>query len=154
MHDRPRLSLPAALAAGLLPAVTLAGCSAGPVLPAAPGARDPACTALVARLPATVLGRPRRATADPGTGLWGTPDPIVLRCGLDRPLAAADPCQMIDDVDWQYATTRSGLRFVAYGRTPVVEVLFPPSADPSSAPSALVDLNPAVRPLPARRHCR
>lgn len=78
----------------------------GPV--PAPAADGPACQALLPALPAD-LGDYTKSTlhepAPPATRAWQLPDggdPIVLRCGLDRPLEfnRASPLQVIDEVQW------------------------------------------------------
>jgi hypothetical protein len=75
---------------------------------AAPHADDAACQALLAALPQR-LGDYQRATpAEPvpaGTAAWlGAPggDPVVLRCGLDRPadFVVGAPIQLVDAVQW------------------------------------------------------
>lgn len=72
----------------------------------APAATSPACQALTAALPQR-LGDYRRATpvgpAPPGTAAWtGDGEPIVLRCGLDRPadFVVGAPIQVVDAVQW------------------------------------------------------
>lgn len=72
----------------------------------APQAGSPECQGLLATLP-DPLGDYRRAeTADPtppGTAAWRTDgQPIVVRCGLDRPaeFAVGAPLQVVDDVQW------------------------------------------------------
>ncbi|MFI5718257.1 DUF3515 domain-containing protein [Nocardia sp. NPDC051750] len=78
----------------------------GPV--PAPAAEGPACSALLPALPAE-LGDFTRSTlvepAPPATAAWQRPeggDPVVLRCGLDRPLEfnRASPLQVVNDVQW------------------------------------------------------
>ncbi|MFD5180067.1 DUF3515 family protein [Nocardia sp. NPDC058379] len=78
----------------------------GPV--PAPAADSPACQALLPALPAD-LGEYTKSTlvepAPPATRAWQHPDggePIVLRCGLDRPLEfnRASPLTVIDGVKW------------------------------------------------------
>jgi hypothetical protein len=75
---------------------------------AAPAAGSPACTDLMRALPDKVgdythaeLAQP----APPATVAWQLPDggdPIVLRCGLDRPqeFTAASGLQVVNDVSW------------------------------------------------------
>lgn len=74
----------------------------------APRANDPSCADLLAALPAD-LGDYRRATvAEPapaGAAAWQSApgaDPVILRCGLDRPaeFVIGAPIQMVDDVQW------------------------------------------------------
>lgn len=78
----------------------------GPV--PAPAADGPACTALLPALPAD-LGEFGKSTlvepAPPATRAWQRTDggdPIVLRCGLDRPLEfnRASPLQIVNGVQW------------------------------------------------------
>lgn len=72
----------------------------------APRADSAECQALLGTLPDRLGDYPRAATADPtppGTAAWRTDDqPIVLRCGLDRPaeFVVGTPIQMVDDVGW------------------------------------------------------
>lgn len=72
----------------------------------APQAGTAECQALLATLP-DELGDYRRAeTAQPtpaGTAAWRNEDePVILRCGLDRPaeFVVGAPIQMVDDVQW------------------------------------------------------
>jgi hypothetical protein len=74
----------------------------------APQAESPACKSLLAALPEQ-LGDYRRAPlADPaasGAAAWQAgPDrePVILRCGLDRPadFVVGSPLQAVDDVQW------------------------------------------------------
>ncbi|WP_040780730.1 DUF3515 domain-containing protein [Nocardia pneumoniae] len=78
----------------------------GPV--PAPAADGPACAALLPALPAD-LGDFSKSTlvepAPPATRAWQRTDggdPIVLRCGLDRPLEfnRASPLQIVNGVQW------------------------------------------------------
>ncbi|MEV6323511.1 DUF3515 domain-containing protein [Nocardia sp. NPDC051787] len=78
----------------------------GPV--PAPAADGPACAALLPALPAD-LGEFGKSTlvepAPPATRAWQRTDggdPIVLRCGLDRPLEfnRASPLQIVNGVQW------------------------------------------------------
>ncbi len=84
------------------------------VLPAvpAPQAHIAACRALADALPQR-LGDYRRAAlaqpAPPGAAAWRAgPDgePVVLRCGLDRPadFVVGSPIQVVDKVQWFEAT--------------------------------------------------
>ncbi|MFC4126497.1 DUF3515 domain-containing protein [Nocardia rhizosphaerae] len=78
----------------------------GPV--PAPAAEGPACLALLPALPAD-LGDYTKSTlvepAPPATRAWQHPDggePVVLRCGLDRPLEfnRASPLTEVNGVQW------------------------------------------------------
>ena len=72
----------------------------------APGAQTPECQALLATLPGSLGDLPRAETARPtpaGTAAWrGDGEPVILRCGLDRPaeFVIGTPIQMVDDVGW------------------------------------------------------
>ena len=92
----------------------------------APQAAAPACKALTAALPQR-LGDYQRATlaqpAPEGATAWRTgPDrePVVLRCGLDRPadFVVGSPIQVVDRVQWfQVSTQASGPESTDAGRS-------------------------------------
>src|SRR5690606_23484187 len=107
-------ALPVVLVAGIIVAAVIARnmpverepLALGPV--PAPAADGPACAALLPALP-DELGDYTVATlvepAPPATKAWQPEDegePIVLRCGLDRPLEfnRASPLQIVNDVRW------------------------------------------------------
>lgn len=109
------VALPVALIVGILVAAFIAArapverepLALGPV--PAPQAEGPACTALLAALPPDLADYHRAELVDPvppGTGAWQRDDPatepIVLRCGLDRPLEfnRASPLQLVNRVQW------------------------------------------------------
>jgi len=111
----PRALVIAALALALLglgAVLTLAATRRAPVPPVAiaavpaPGAQAPQCQALLAALPDSLGDLHRAETAQPtpaGTAAWrGDGDPVILRCGLDRPaeFVVGAPVQMVDDVSW------------------------------------------------------
>jgi len=139
-------------------ALVLAGCTGGadePDLSAAPGGGTAACASLVARVPGTVLDRARSTPQAAGVAAWGDP-PIVLRCGVDAPAGpTSDPCLAVDGVDWLFENPAAGdepASFLSYGRTPAVRVTVPGAREDASG--ALVDLAPALAPLPAAEHCQ
>lgn len=109
------IALPVALVVGVLVAAYLAQRSPalepvalGPV--PAPAAASEPCTALVAALPADLDGLARAELADPAppaTVAWrstdagaGATDPVVLRCGIERPTEfdRASPLVVVDGV--------------------------------------------------------
>lgn len=74
----------------------------------APHSGDPGCQALLRAVP-DQLGDYRRAPAaqpaPESTAAWRTApgtDPVILRCGLDRPddFVVGTPIQQVDDVQW------------------------------------------------------
>jgi hypothetical protein len=143
---------PAAVLPALAGVVLLAGCGGGPDLRPGPQAGSAACSDLLGRLPARVLDRPRAALDVAGAAAWGEPA-VVLRCGVPPTGPTSDPCIEVDDVDWTFSQPDRDFRFVTYGRSPAVEVVVPAAVGRQNAPSALIDLTGAVRPLPATARC-
>ncbi|MGW4379661.1 DUF3515 domain-containing protein [Kitasatospora sp. NPDC004531] len=92
------------------------------------------CEALDAKLPADVLGHPRKdpAPASPYTAAWASSPRTVLTCGGERPeyLSIADrkgPC--IDEVSWGMdADGDGGYWFATGARKAYVEVHVPAGA--------------------------
>ena len=84
------------------------------VLPAvaAPQATNPACRALADALPQRLGDYQRASLAQPeppGAAAWRAGaggDPVVLRCGLDRPadFVVGSPIQVVDKVQWFQVT--------------------------------------------------
>ena len=75
----------------------------------APQADGPECRALMATLPEQLGDFHRATTAEPtpaGAAAWrteaGNDEPVVLRCGLDRPaeFVVGAPLQLVNDVQW------------------------------------------------------
>ncbi|WP_306362560.1 DUF3515 domain-containing protein [Nocardia sp. CC227C] len=124
----------------------------------APGADGPACTALLPALPGDIgdyttseLVEP----APPATKAWQLPEggePIVLRCGLDRPLEfhRASPLQVVNGVNWfavrdETSGVTSGT-WIAVDRGTYIAVTMPDSAGPTplqEISNAITDTVPA-----------
>jgi hypothetical protein len=72
----------------------------------APQAQSPACHALLDALPQRLgdyTRAPAAQPAPPGTAAWRRDsEPVVLRCGLDRPpdFVVGSPIQVVDGVQW------------------------------------------------------
>jgi Protein of unknown function (DUF3515) len=74
----------------------------------APQASSPACRALAQALPQRLGGHQRASVAQPapeGAAAWRAgprSEPVVLRCGLDRPadFVVGSPIQVVDRVQW------------------------------------------------------
>lgn len=119
--SRRLILIAAGLAAALAIGVALAGLLSQsdsptpsrrplPLVPIlAPEADAPGCTSLVPNLPLELTSAgstlPRRELAappPPATVAWGAPDPIVLRCGLERPpeLTPTAALRVINGVQW------------------------------------------------------
>lgn len=152
---RARLPLVAACAASL--ALALTGCSQPVPIDAADGASSPDCAALVVRLP-DVLAKDtgeeqtERETNAQGTGAWGSPASVLLRCGVASPPPTTDPCYTVNGVDWLMdESDEPNYRFTTYGRTPAVEVFV--DSEAVSGTTVLTDLSAAVSAIPARSAC-
>ncbi len=115
----PRAWLIAALAAAVLAVgavLAVAATRRAPMPPVAiaavpaPQAGAPQCRSLLATLPERLGDYTRAAAVDPvpeGTAAWRSPDttgaePVIMRCGLDRPaeFVVGTPLQVVDDVQW------------------------------------------------------
>ena len=138
------------IGAGVLLALTVTGC--GNAVEPGPDAGTGACRALVGRLPDQVLDRHRTDLDVTGAAAWGDPA-IVLRCGVPPTGPTTDPCLEAGGLDWTFSETDDTFRFVSFGRTPAVEVTLPTSIDRTTATGALIDLAPAVKPLPQTARC-
>jgi hypothetical protein len=146
-----RLRPPLVVALGVVAASLLTGCTAAVPMESADAANDPACAQVVVHLPDTVgpesLPQQRRETDAQGTGAWGTPSTVLLRCGVDSPAVSDLPCNDVQGVDWlsdDGPQDGDTFTFTTYGRTPAVQVVV--SAEVGS--TALFDLADAVGYLP------
>ncbi|QAY73773.1 DUF3515 domain-containing protein [Agromyces protaetiae] len=143
------------LAAAGLAALTiplLAGCSQTVPFDAAPEASDTACADVVVRLPDAVADLAKRETNAQGTGAWGSPAVVLLRCGVTPPGPTTDRCVTVDGVDWVIDETDAPrYRFTTYGRTPAVEVVV--DGDAVSGTTAITDLASAVSAIPPGDGC-
>lgn len=149
---RARIGVLAAGVATLAGALSIAGCSQAVPFEAAPDASDPDCAAVVVRLPDVVADLPQRETDAQGTGAWGTPASVLLRCGVPTPGPTTDRCVSVDGVDWIIDESDAPrFLFTTYGRTPAVEVLV--DNDVVSGTTAISDLSSAVSVIPAEREC-
>jgi hypothetical protein len=139
------------VALGVVAASILSGCTAAVPMQSADGANDPDCAQVVVHLPDTVGPdsdpQQRRETDAQGTGAWGTPSTVLLRCGVESPAISDLPCNDIQGVDWlseDGPEDGDAFTFTTYGRTPAVQVVV--SADVGT--TALFDLADAVGYLP------
>ncbi|WP_448810340.1 DUF3515 domain-containing protein [Agromyces bauzanensis] len=151
---RPRGLVRTALAAAfvVVGAVAVSGCAQSVPFETAPHASDPDCAAVVVRLPDTVAGLAARETNAQGTGAWGQPAAVLLRCGVEPPGPTTDRCVSVDGVDWVIDESDAPrYLFTTYGRTPAVEVLV--DNDVVSGTTAIADLSAAVAAIPATGGC-
>ncbi|WNG94681.1 DUF3515 domain-containing protein [Mycobacterium sp. ITM-2016-00318] len=129
----------------------------------APQAGSAECTALMAALP-DHLGDYRRAPAaepaPPGTAAWRAEwdtDPVILRCGLDRPLdfVVGVPTQVVEPVAWFELTEADRSTWFAVDRPVYIALTLPSGSGPtpiqeiSQAISSAMPARP-VDPAPAR----
>ncbi|WP_127782690.1 DUF3515 domain-containing protein [Rhodococcus sp. X156] len=143
------VALPVALAVGVIAAAVIAkddSAGDGPVVVGAipaPEATSPECTSLLAALPQT-LGDDERAQlvqpAPAGAAAWQGPesaDPVVLRCGIDRPAEfdTAAALVEVDGVQWlQISGAEVGLSsttWVAVDRAVYVGLTLPNGTGPT-----------------------
>ncbi|AWB95799.1 DUF3515 domain-containing protein [Agromyces badenianii] len=154
-HRRSRVLLAAAVTAASV--FVLAACTQIVPVDAGPEARDSACAAVVVRLPDTLARdteaeQPKRETNAQGTGAWGTPASVVLRCGAETPGPTTDRCVSVNGVDWVIDETDAPrYLFTTYGRTPAVEVLV--DNDVVSGTTVITELADAVSVIPAEGGC-
>jgi hypothetical protein len=136
-----------AVAATLL----LAACAPAVALKPAEDAADPACAEVVVWLPEAVDGIPARETDAQGTGAWGEPASVLLRCGVPAPAPTSELlCTTIGGVDWLIDDSDDPvLVATTYGREPAVEVIIDDGADGI----ILADLASAVSRLPKVSEC-
>lgn len=160
-------SLRRVLATALVPValLVLAGCAPIVPLTAAPDAANPECAEVIVRLPAAIEDAAQQeAGADPaglwlkretnaqGTGAWGNPAAILLRCGVPVPGPSTLLCVTLQGIDWLRDDSEApNYLFTTYGRDPAVEVVV--DGDRASGTNALVALNNAVGSIPATRAC-
>jgi hypothetical protein len=125
----------------------------------APHAADPACQTLVDALPQQ-LGDYQRATVAPpapeGAAAWqgdGT-EPVVLRCGLERPVGfvVGASIQVIDSVQWFQVRDEGRSTWFTVDRPVYVALTLPPGSGPTpiqQLSDLIEDTVPAVPINPA-----
>lgn len=136
----------------------------------APQADAPACQALTAALPQRLGDYQRAALAQPaphGVAAWRSGqgrDPVVLRCGLDRPaeFVVGSPIQVVDRVQWfqvrseqESAADAGRSTWYTVDRPVYVALTLPAGSGPTAIQqlSELIDHSVAavpVNPAPAR----
>ena len=103
----------------------------------APQASSPACTTLVGALPAelksngkTLVRRELANPAPPATVGWGQDDPLVLRCGLDRPpeLTRTASLRVVNGVQWLQVTGEGAATWYVVDREVYIGLTVPDSA--------------------------
>ena len=133
----------------------LSGCSATVALSPATNATSAKCASVVVLLPDTVSTLPQRETNAQGTGAWGEPADIVLRCGVPVPDPTSSlPCDTVDGIDWLLKSDPDNVfTFTTYGRDPAVAVTINSKDVKADGNQALNDLAIAVAAIPSKHHC-
>jgi hypothetical protein len=165
----PRAALIAALvvAIGTISVILAIAATHHPTVPAvvaavpAPHAQDPACQKLAEALPQRLGDYTRAQLAQPapaGAAAWqpaGGGDPVVLRCGLERPadFVVGSPLQVVDRVQWFEVSQDQRSTWFAVDRAVYVALTLPPGSGPTPIQqlSELIDRIVPAHPLdPAR----
>lgn len=152
IHDGPPRGLIIAAAGVALAAVivllTLAAIRQGDPAPRpvaiaaapAPAADSPQCAALLASLPDRLGDYQRAVAAEPvpaGAAAWQqtavNTDPVILRCGLDRPVdfVVGAPLQVVDEVSWFEVKGDGASTWFAVDRGIYVALTLPQGSGPS-----------------------
>jgi len=165
----PRAALIAALALaigtiGVILAIAATRDHTSPVVVAAvpaPQAQDPACRQLTDALPPRLGGYTRAQLAKPapdGAAAWqpaGTGDPVVLRCGLDRPadFVVGSPIQVVDRVQWFEVSQDQRSTWYTVDRAVYVALTLPQGSGPTPIQqlSELIDRIMPARPIEPSR---
>ena len=134
-------------------AISASGCS--PILNLEPGAdsNNPGCAEVVVRLPNQLGELPSRNTNAQGTGAWGEPTSVILRCGIAPVEVSSLPCVTVGEVDWLVDDSAApSFRFVTFGRTPATEVIV--DSGKASGITALEELADAVNRAEPEKVCQ
>lgn len=131
-----------------------------PLVPVpAPQAAAPACTTLIAALPAELPSNgktlARRELANPApaaTVAWGTDDPLVLRCGLDRPpeLTRDAKLRVVNGVQWLEVSGEGAATWYVVDREVYVGLTVPDSAGTGPLQVISDTVRPTLPPQPLR----
>lgn len=123
----------------------------------APHADDPACHAVLKALPQQ-LGDYRRTEIAPpapaGVAAWATDagEPVVLRCGLDRPadFVVGSPIQVVDKVQWFQVREGDRATWYAVDRQVYLALTLPAGSGPTPIQELSDLIRTAVDPVPIR----
>lgn len=130
----------------------LSGCAPTVHLEPAPAANDPLCAEVTVRLPDAVGDQARVWTDAQATAAWGTPNSVLLTCGLEAPAPTTLQCVTLGGVDWIVDESETpNLRLTTYGRTPAAQVYVNTTA--LSADTVLQSLAGAIQQLPQTEEC-
>jgi hypothetical protein len=123
----------------------------------APQAQDPACRKLTDALPQRLGDYDRAQVVQPapvGAAAWqpaGAGDPVVLRCGLERPadFVVGSPIQVVDQVQWFEVSQDQRSTWYTVDREVYVALTLPQGSGPTPIQqlSELIDRLMPARPI-------
>jgi hypothetical protein len=122
----------------------------------APHAQDPACQKLLEVLPQRLGDYVRAPVVQPapvGAAAWQTAgaEPVVLRCGLDRPadFVVGSAIQLVDRVQWFEVRQDDRSTWYSVDRPVYVALTLPPGSGPTPIQqlSELIDRTMPARPI-------
>jgi hypothetical protein len=150
-----KATLAIAAATATFAVTVLSGCAATVALEPAGDATNARCASVIVQLPDTVSTLTQRQTNAQGTGAWGEPADILLRCGVPVPDPTSSlPCVTVDGIDWlRKADPKEVFVFTTYGRDPAVAVTINSKDVKADGNQALNDLAIAVATIPAKHRC-
>ncbi|GAA4530145.1 DUF3515 domain-containing protein [Amycolatopsis samaneae] len=103
----------------------------------APQAGGPDCAAMMGAVPTEIVSSGKKLTprtladpAPPATIAWGDTDPIVLRCGLERPpeLVPTAQLRLVNGVNWLPVAGAGSTTWYAVDRAVYLALTVPDSA--------------------------
>lgn len=124
----------------------------------APHSGDPGCGMLLGALPERLGDYARAPVLEPapaGAAAWSAGgEPVILRCGLDRPadFVVGSPIQVVDDVQWFAVRADERATWYAVDRPVYLALTLPPGSGPTPIQqlSELIDATlPSVPITPA-----
>jgi hypothetical protein len=123
----------------------------------APQAQDPACRKLTDALPQRLGDYNRAQVVQPapvGAAAWqpaGAGDPVVLRCGLERPadFVVGSPIQVVDQVQWFEVSQDQRSTWYTVDREVYIALTLPQGSGPTPIQqlSELIDRLMPARPI-------
>jgi Protein of unknown function (DUF3515) len=121
----------------------------------APKADSAECRALLGALPEQLGDYRRAAAAEPapsGAAAWTADgEPIILRCGLDRPaeFVVGSPLQVVDAVQWFELADQDRITWFAVDRPVYVALTLPQGSGPTpiQAISDVIAKSLAAKPI-------
>ena len=141
----------AALAIGLI--LVTSGCTSTVSLEPAVGSNDPACAAVIVRLPDTIGELAKRPTNAQATAAWGNPSAVILRCGNEAVYASTLTCVTASGIDWLVDDSQApSYRFITFARKPATEVII--DSKVASGATVLDELAPAISYIEATTSCQ